>query len=154
MRKSYAMVGVGLALVLFIALLGLVSTPSTYAAPNAAPTPVSNLDRGGLPSREVTLFDSEVLTADAASAVINVMDFDAIDLQWIVLQNAITNTVTVKMQYSIDGVTWADGTSFVSSAITHTSDLQQYALFGKSMRVYADVTNANPIMVTVVGVTK
>ena len=153
MRK-YTAVGVMVAVLAFVAFLGLISSPSSYAAPAAAPTPVSNLDRGGLPSREVTLFDSEVLTADTASAVINVMDFDAIDLQWIVLQNAITNTVTVKMQYSIDGVTWADGTSFVSSAITHTSDLQQYALFGKSMRVYADVTNANPIMVTVVGVTK
>lgn len=154
MRKSYALIFGGvLGVVLFVAFLGLVSSPNTYAAPSAAPTPVSNLDRGGMAAKMVTLFSAAVITADGNSSVQNILSHDAVDLQWVIDQGAV-NTVTLKMQYSVNGTSWVDGASFVSANAADASDMQQYSLFGQYVRINADVANANPITITVVGVAK
>jgi hypothetical protein len=138
---------------LFIALVGLVSTPSTYAAPAAIPTPVSNPDRGGLAAKAITLFSASVITADGNSSVQNILTHDAADIQWVIDQGTV-NTTTLKLQYSVDGVNWVDGASFVSANAADAGDMQQYSLFGQYLRVNADVANANPITITVIGVAK
>ena len=38
--------------------------------------------------------------------------------------------------------------------VTDTNDLQQFQLFGRHACVYADVTNTNPVTITVLGVVK
>jgi hypothetical protein len=158
MRKSYALIlGGVLAVTMFVALLGLMGSPSTYAAPSAAPTPVSNLDRGGLAAKTITLWSAQVMTADGNSSVQNILTHDAVDLQWKIdqtLKDAVMNTTTLKLQYSVDGTNWVDGASFVSANVADVGDLQQYALFGQFLRVNADVANTNPVTITVIGVAK
>lgn len=154
MRKSYALIFGGvLGVILFVAFLGLVSSPNTYAAPSAAPTPVSNLDRGGMAAKVITLFSTDVLTADRNGPTQNIIGNDATDLQWVIDQTAV-NTVTLKIQYSVNGTNWIDGATFVTSNAADAGDMQQYPLFGQFVRVNADVTNASPVTITVMGVAK
>jgi len=78
------------------------------------------------------------------------------DLQWGIDQTLLTtmNTTTLKLQFSNDGVNWIDGASFVSANVADANDMQQYAIFGRYARVYADVSNTNPLTLTVIGVAK
>jgi len=144
------------AVVLFAALVMTMTGPANVtAAPAAAPTPVS-VNHAGTFADVPVFYSTQVLTADGGSSVQNIQNHQVVDLQWGIDQTLLTtmNTTTLKLQYSNDAVNWIDGPSFVSANVADANDMQQYAIFGRYARVYADVSNANPLTLTVIGVAK
>ncbi len=124
---------------------------AALAAPAAIPTPVSITPGSGAPQL-VTLFNANVSTADGGGSAA-VIAGEKVDLQWLIDQTAV-NTVTLKLQFSNDSTNWIDGATFVTNNAADAGDMQQYAVFGRYLRAYADVTNSNPVTVTVIGLVK
>ena len=144
------------AVVLFAALvLSMTGPANVTAAPSAAPTPVS-VNHAGTFADVPVFWSTQVVTADGGSSAQNIQNHQVVDLQWVVDQTLLTtmNTTTLKLQFSNDGVNWIDGASFVSANVADANDMQQYAIFGRYARVYADVSNTNPLTLTVIGVAK
>ena len=144
------------AVVLFAALvLSMTGPANVTAAPSAAPTPVS-VNHAGTFADVPVFWSTQVVTADGGSNAQNIQNHQVVDLQWGIDQTLLTtmNTTTLKLQFSNDGVNWIDGASFVSANVADANDMQQYAIFGRYARVYADVSNTNPLTLTVIGVAK
>lgn len=144
------------AVVIFAALvLSMTGPANVTAAPSAAPTPVS-INHAGTFADVPVFWSTQVVTADGGSSLQNIQNHQVVDLQWGIDQTLLTtmNTTTLKIQFSNDGVNWIDGASFVSANVADANDMQQYAIFGRYARVYADVSNTNPLTLTVIGVAK
>jgi len=145
-----------LLLVSFFVAVALVPSSGTQAAPAAAPTPVAAVQRSPAPEFPL-FFNGKVLTADTRSSCFDVPDYAVVDLQWIVDQtivDAAANTTTLTLQWSNDNANYVNGVAVASNVITDTDDLQQFQLFGRHACVYADVSNTNPVTLTVLGVVK
>ena len=120
---------IALAVVLFAAvLLSMNTAQATQPGPVALVTPVS-ASVSAAPG-ELVLFSSKVLTEDAGSVAAVVKPYQRTDIQYIFDQTIITSNA-------------ADGAA-----------LSQQNVFGKYARVYADVSNTNPVTLTVIGVMK
>lgn len=146
-----------LAVVLFAAvLLSMNTAQADIPGPLVAPTPVSASVAAPAPG-EVVLFSNKVLTEDVYSTAVLVKNFQRTDIQHIFDQTVIAaaaNTTTLTIQFSNDGTNYTDGAALVSSNADDASLLQQVAVFGKYARVYANVSNSNPVTLTVIGVLK
>lgn len=140
-----------MAVALLAALTWGMDTPA-MAAPSAAPTPVS-VNHAGVQSKVGEFWTTQVITTDGGSAPQNILGHEKIDLQ-LVLDMGTTNTTTFNLQFSNDGANWVDGATVGSALAIDTNSLQQYAIFGRYARVYADVENTNPLTVTVIGVAR
>lgn len=158
-NTRYAVMSVVLAIVLVVAALFSISGPQQALAsvpgPLLAPTPVS-VNLGGI-GKALTFYSTKVLTADTASGNQGIIDANKVDLQWVVDQTAVAgvvNTTTLKLQFSNDGVNWIDGATVLNANTADANDMQQYLLFGRYARIYADVSNTNPLTLTVLGVGK
>jgi hypothetical protein len=143
--------------VLGVLTLGLIFavTPggaSTSAAPAPAPTPAADINVA-TNSSFVTFFLSRVVTEDVASPWIDASRFEFADVQYVIDQSG-TNTTTLKLQFSNDGVNVVDGATLVSANVADASGLNQQALFGRYARVYADVSNATATTITANAVVK
>ena len=143
------------AIVLMLVVLSALSlnTPTSQAAPLAAPTPISVPIQARVVPEFPTFFNTTVLQASANSSAFEVPDYSAIDLQWIIDVNTV-NTTTLKLQYSNDNVNFVDGASFASAVVADANSMQQYPLFGRWTRVVATVSNTDPITITVMGTVK
>ena len=155
--RAYATAAAAIVLVAsLLALFALAPADGTLAAPAAAPTPVAAVQRSPAPEFP-QFFRTKVITVDSRSDCFEVPDYAVVDLQYLIDQTAVAgapNTTTLKLQFSNDLVTYIDGTNVVSGNAADASDLQQYQLFGRHTCVYADVTNSNPLTLTVNGVVK
>jgi hypothetical protein len=154
--RQTILAAVAVAVVLFAALaLSMGGPANVTAAPAAIPTPVSVNHAGSFADVPV-FFSAQVVTADGGSNAQNIQNHQVVDLQWIIDQTLLTtmNTTTLKLQFSNDGSTWIDGATFATANVADAGDMQQYAIFGRYARVYADVSNTNPLTVTVIGVAK
>ncbi len=155
--RAYATATAAIVLVAsLLALFALAPVDGTLAAPAAAPTPVAAVQRSPAPEFP-QFFRTKVITEDTRSDCFEVPDYAVVDLQYLIDQTAVAgapNTTTLKLQFSNDLVTYIDGTNVVSGNVADGSDLQQYQLFGRHTCVYADVTNSNPLTLTVSGVVK
>lgn len=150
-KLLYLSVGLGFVLLVSIFAVFDVATP-VQAAPEAAPTPVSVTHSGK--SAQVLLFlEDEIFTADGAGVDVEIPDHEKVDLQ-VVLDMGTVNTTTLKLQFSNDRVNWTDGATVGNALVEDTNTLAQHALFGRYARIYADLTNANPVTVRVIGVGK
>lgn len=131
---------------------------SSTAAPAAAPTPVSvTLPRGPVPEFPVFFNGLGPITEDTRSSCFEVPEYSIVDLQYLIdqtLAGGAVNTTTLKLQFSNDLTTFVDGIAIATSNVTDTSNLQSYAIFGRYTCVYADVSNTNPITLTINGVVK
>lgn len=139
-----------------LAVFAMVPSGSTQAAPSFAPTPVAAVQRSQAPEFP-TFFNAKVLTADTRSDCFEVPDYAVVDLQYTVDQTLVAlapNTTTLTLQFSNDNVSFVNGLAVATNNITDTTDLQQFQLFGRHACVYADVTNTNPVTLTVLGVVK
>lgn len=142
------------ALVVVLALLMTLysGAPTVQAGPLAAPTPVVS-GYSAKPASELTWLAGVATTADGGSTALNVAGWQATDIQYAIDQGT-TNTVTLKLQFSNDGVNWTDGATLVTDNAADASVLSQAAVFGKWARVYADVANTNPVTITAIGIMK
>ena len=154
MKNLKYVVGLVAVALLFVGLLlaGMNTAQAAQPGPLMAPTPVS-VSAAAVAPGEVVLFSASVLTEDTYSARVPVAAFQRTDIQHVLDQTDV-NTVTLTLQFSNDGENWTDGAALVSNNAADASLLQQTNLFGKYARVYANVTNSNPVTVTVIGVLK
>jgi hypothetical protein len=133
------------------------------AAPAAIPTPVAGVVQAG-DHKDVNWFLNERVSADEASSIFRVEDVEKCDISWWIdleLTSGFVNTTTLKLQFSNDNVYWSDGASIDAAqatddgrSTTGSGLMQQFAVFGRYARVYADVANTNLLTTTVQGVCK
>lgn len=147
------------AVLLFGSLIGamtLVPAQAAVPGPLAAPTPVAAVVRSPSPEFPI-FFNGAALAADTRSSCFEVPDYSIVDLQYLVDQTLVAsaaNTVTLNLQFSNDMITFVDGVAAASDVATDTAGLVQLQLFGRHTCVYANVTNTNPVTITVNGVVK
>lgn len=133
-------------------LIGMNTAPTIQAAPAAAPTPVASGFSAKAPT-ELTWLAGVATTADGGSTALNVAGWQVTDIQYVIDQTDV-NTVTLKLQFSNDNANWTDGATLVTDNAADASVLSQAAVFGKYARIHANVTNTNPVTITVIGILK
>ena len=151
-RSFYLVFSLVMALALLAGAMVALNTPTALAAPAADPTPVVSGFSQRSPT-ELTWLSDVATTADGGSTPQLVSAWQAVDIQYNIDQGTV-NTVTLKLQFSNDGTNWTDGATLVSGNAADASVLSQAAVFGKWARVYADVTNTNPVTITAIGIMK
>jgi hypothetical protein len=153
MKATVAGVGAG---VLVLALLFGVMVGGgpnvVQAAPQAGPTPVSVTRPAGGDVQVFEIWNAEPLTADTTECV-DIGAASVIDAQYQIDQGT-TNTVTLTSQWSINGSLVTDGVDFVATNAADASDMVQVQAFGRYICPKADVTNSNPLTVTLYLVAK
>lgn len=152
-NKQYLSLAVIGALVLVLMLSWGMQLPNAYAAPNLVPTPVAGVIAGSPSAQNAVWMSNLVLTTDGNSRSVNLGNYAKADVQ-VVVDRTLVNTTTLKLQFSNDNTNWTDGATIGSALVNDTSTLAQYAIFGRYTRVNADVTNSNPITITVLGLAK
>ena len=145
---------VGLAALLVVALVVAlpVARPAT-ADVLAIPTPVFTAPNSTATARTGTFWEDDALTASGGSAVVDVGNYSRADIMWSIDVGTV-NTTTYKLQFSNDARHWTDGVPVASGVAADVTNLAQFYVFGRYARVYATVTNANPITTTVIAVLK
>ena len=96
------------------------------------PSPRPLASRRAAAPQLVTLFNANVSTADGGGSACHRRR--KVDLQWLIDQTAV-NTVTLKLQFSNDSTNWIDGATFVTNNAADAGDMQQYAVFGRYLRL-------------------
>ncbi len=147
MRKHIAItviVGALLLAALFGAMVGGGGT-TALAAP---PTPVSITQPVGLSPQLYTLF-SGVVTTSTQGTCRELGKWAVADIQT-VIDVSNTQTVTLKMQYSNDGVNLVDSANIVAAS-ADTNTLTQLPLFARYACAYATLGSTNTVTVTVTG---
>ncbi len=141
--------------VLLLAMPLILNLSSTaFAAPNAAPTPLAaGLTIQGMGKAPVNFFVTRVITQDVAGPPFNLSLYEVLDVQHLIDQTDV-NTTTLKLQFSNDGHNWVDGVNLVTDNTADADALSQYNNFGLYTRVYADVSNTNPVTVSAIAVAK
>lgn len=149
MNMKFALAILG-AVVLLASLL--FSIPAGHAAPMAAPTPVS-VSRGDRTWFPATFFNAAPLATDTRSGCFETAGYDLLDIQTVIDQGT-TNTVTLKLQFTNDEVTFVDGVSVVSANTEDASAMNQFQAFGRYTCLYADVANTNTVTITAKAIIK
>ena len=128
------------------------------AAPPAAPTPVANLVNSN-DALNVSFQSATALTADTNTGGQQLPTYEWLDIQYNITQatSASVNTTTIKIQFSNDNSNWVTGPTIVSASDTPlatTSDITRVPIFGRYVRFNQDVTNSNPVTITLIGLAK
>lgn len=141
-----------LAALFFGSLLGV--RPDTGMVQAAVITPVTQTGRGDL-SREARFFDVEVITADTRKCF-DLADYEIIDIQYQVDATAVNTTSVSLQQTNIDPTNGPFNTANAIATVVSTDAnvMVQLPTFGKWNCVLADVTNSNPLTLTIIGVAK
>ena len=130
--------------VLFAGLLNPLSGPA-YAA---APTPQS-FNAAVRDSETFTFFSARTLTGDTRECL-DMRNFSAADISYVIDEGTV-NTITLKLQFTNDGVHFYDSAQTVASAAVADGDgFQRYLLFGQKACIFADVANTNAVIVTAI----
>lgn len=150
---------IALALILLAALqLILAPAPAAVAAPPAAPTPVANIPGDSDNSLYVVFQSGAVsITADTNTSGKLLQGYEYVDLQTTIDQTVVgteNNTTTLTIQFSNDNSNWDDGPAILSSNAADTTDITRLQLFGRYVRIKQDVTNTNPVTITLLGLAK
>lgn len=142
---------VALLMVLGVTAISFSTAQADIPGPLMAPTPVA-VNAGSGTGQAAVLWTAKVITQDGATPSMSVLNYGKADVQYLFDQTAVAaagNTTTLKLQFSNDGINWIDGIDVVAAKADDGGDMNQFAVFGSRMRVYADVSNANPVTVTV-----
>ncbi len=134
----------------FALLIGALTLQPISAAPPAAPTPVANvLDTDG--GRYFVFQTATALTADTDTRTVDVLAFDSLDIA-VTTDHGTVNTATFTVEWSNDGTNWDKGPAVLSANGADTTELTRVPVFGRYVRVEQDVTNANPLTVTITAI--
>lgn len=152
-RKLWPMAIVALALVAVLVGVSLLPQAPATAAPAAIPTPASVTRPAQDGYITFNPFSASAVTADSTSTCFDVGNYSVIDALYVIDQGT-TNTVTLTSKWSVDGTTTASGINLVASNVADATDMAQLQVFGRYWCVLADVTNANPLTVTVQAIAK
>lgn len=147
---TWALITVGA----FLFMLSMVFVqPATDPVQAAVVTPVAQTGRDG--SRVAEFFVNETITADTRKCF-DLADYEIMDLQFQVDATA-ANTATVTMQQTnIDPTTgpFNSANAIATVISTDANAFSQVGLFGRWNCVFIDVTNANTVTYSIIGVAK
>lgn len=150
-------VGALLFLFLMFALLAPGNHQAT-AAPMAAVTPVAGVVHSGVRSDVLTFWNTEVITEDGCSVLLNTQDHAKVDLHWVIDQggpsNNNTTTLTTRWTNTGNIANIVTDATVVNANASDATAGGQFALFGRQNCIYADVTNSRAVTVTIIGVAK
>lgn len=146
MRK--ATIAIAVCALLALTLFGAMNSGGGTPALAAAPTPVSITQPVGLEPQLYTLF-SGVVTTSTQGTCRELGKWAVADVQTVIDVSS-TQTVTLKMQYSNDGVNLVDGANIVAAS-ADTNTLTQLPLFARYACAYATLGSTNTVTVTVTG---
>lgn len=151
--STSALLIVGLVVALLVSINGVPRVSAAPAAgPLAVPTPVVS-SRAGRNWTPVTFLNGVAVTADTRTGCAETAAYDLLDLQYSIDQGT-TNTVTLKLQFTNDEVVFVDGLTIASANTSDIDNLLQFQTFGRYTCIYVDVTNSNPLTVTLKGIAK
>ena len=154
---SHRKVGWPLAIALALALAwfggSLIGQTPVQSAPLAAPTPIAQYAWNPQPRLVEFWGTATGLTTDTRSACHDLSGYNTLDLHYVIDQGTL-NTTTLKLQFSNIDANYVDGVSVAAANVADASGLQQYSVFGRTVCLYADVTNSNAWTVTAVGLAK
>jgi len=145
-----------------LAFLALVAVATVSLGPRLTPparaaafaTPVASWPHSTDNSKwPVYFWTTEAITTSGASQEWKLANYEALDLHYVIDQGTV-NTATLKLQYSNDGSNWADGADVVAANAADANEMVQHYNVGAYTRLYATVSNANPVTVTVIGLAK
>ena len=162
MKHRLPIMALLVAALLMIGILVGMPADNLSAAPQALVTPVSVTYSSG-PSGVLEFLRVPVsYTADFNTSSLTVSDYQAMDLQYTIDQTVVAtgigsdgpNTTTLTIQFSNDNTNWVTGPTVVSANTADTSVLQQYAVYGRYARVNVDVSNSNPVTISLIAVGK
>jgi len=155
-RQLWALSALILALALFAGVL-VVQPMTDYGAVGATaittPAAVPPMSTDNTKDPFYFWATSVITQSGASSNAWRLQDYEVLDLHC-VLDATLANTTTIKLQYSNDNVNWADGHSVIQNTGSDQNDMVQRYNFGAYTRLYATVTNSNPLTVTVVGIAR
>lgn len=134
----------------------LAPAPAVVAAPPAAPTPVANIPGDSGRSLYINFQSALSMSTDTNTSGRLVQGYEYVDLQVTIDQTGgeVPNTTTFTIQFSNDNSNWDDGPAILSANATDTTDISRVMLFGRYARVKQDVTNGNPLTITLIGLAK
>lgn len=139
-------------LVFSISIAGIPLLQDAEAAPALAPTPVANLV-GSDSAVAITFQALTPLAADTATVGYRAENSEWCDVQHII-DHGTVNTTTITTQFSNDRVNWVTGPALVTASAADGTDLTRIPLFGRYVRFNQDVSNTNPISITLLGLCK
>ena len=149
------MIGALLAVVMVLFFASLFLLPAnTQPVMAAVITPVAQTGRDG--SRIAEFMDTRVITEDTR-VCFDMSEFEVMDLQYDLDATAANATTVTMQQTNIDPTSGPFNAGTQVLAVTTPTDadgMTQYPLFGRWNCVYADVTNSNPLTLTIIGVAK
>ncbi len=132
-------------------IIAMAALQPVQAAPPAAPTPVANLYQSNT-GQTLTLQKKTRFTADRNSNSVETLKFNALDISLTVDQHTTVNTTTFTIQYSNDNQNWDDGINLLTSNNVDTTEITKVPVFGRYLRVKQDLTNSQPLTVTILAV--
>lgn len=153
-RVLFSIIGAVLCVAMVFASIGVGTSPAALSAPLAAPTPVS-VTRPANNQAFITWtpFSATVLTADSTVCQ-EIAKYSVADILYSIDQGT-TNTTTLTAKWGVaDTTTLATGISIVAANVADATDMQQMALFGRYFCILADVTNTEPLTLTVQAIAK
>lgn len=163
MNRKTMLAALGSAVLMLALIVSvMVQSPAPVTgAPAAAITPVAAKDPvGASDARLVRFYDAEQLTADDQNCI-DLMEYRVIDLEYVVDQTLVAsanNTTTVNLEHTNGaGSTLAVNTTgqvVVSANAADADDLNRFDLFGRYTCVDINLTSANPVTWTVIGIAR
>lgn len=132
-------------------------TAPSAAAPSLIPTPLTIPQGAATGITYVTFKATGAITADAGGPALNLPSYSRLDVQYVIDQTIVgtaANTTTLTLQYSNDGANWVNGAALATANVADGTDMNEYPNVGRYTRVYQDVSNTNPITITVLAVAK
>ena len=122
------------------------------AAPPAAPTPIADLVNSN-DALNVTFQSATALTADTNTGGSQLPTYEWLDIQY-VIDHGTVNTTTITVQFSNDNSNWVSGPAIVTDSAADGSDITRVPIFGRYVRFNQNLTSANTITITLIGLAK
>ena len=126
---------------------------------HSTPTPVAIMNQSPESALVTFISGTTSIIADYSPPGQQLYTFEYCNIQYIIDQTLAGtgpcyNTTTLTINWSMDNSTWSDGPAIVAANVADAESVVQVPQLGRYMRIYADVTNANPITITAKGVCK
>lgn len=153
LRKHGGLTVAVIGLLLFFVLNLMVMQPTAQPVQAAVITPIAQTARGE--SRVASYFVSEAITADTRRCF-DLADMDLLDLQYQADATTANTTTITFQQTNIDPTAGPFNSAQVIATVisTDANTFSQIGTFGRWNCVFADVTNSNPLTLTIIGVAK
>lgn len=152
MKRDILPLAVVATFVLFILTVFTSVAPTSQAAPNAAPTPIANLNSSGGSAKHELLFNSTVITQDTMACA-NFANYRNVSVHYAIVTNTNVNTVTLTDYFSNLPGFYSPGGAVASNIVDKTQSmsdtLSTRANFGQRYCIYADVVTNTNLTITV-----